>query len=100
MHSRYDLQDEEIEKIVAFVEREAGRDAPLSKTDVEATSKLIEKEAAASEFAVSIREINDQLDRLFNDLTQIEIPEYIVKILKFLKTVRMDRDNGQVKEAS
>lgn len=100
MHSRYELQDKEIEKIVAFIEREAGRDAPLSNRDAEATSKLIEKEASASEFAASIRELNDQLDRLFNDLTQIEIPEYMVKILTFLKTIRMDRENAPIKEAS
>ena len=52
------LSDEIAEKIVAFVDREAGRDAPLTADDEALVRRLIAEDPAARTLADELRATN------------------------------------------
>ena len=59
------ISDELTEKIFAFVDREAGRDAPLSPEDEAMVRDLLETDPAARALADEFREVEAGLESLF-----------------------------------
>ena len=59
------ISDELTEKIFAFVDREAGRDAPLSPEDEALVRDLLETDPAARALADEFRATNTGLDAMF-----------------------------------
>lgn len=76
------LSDEIAEKIVAFVDREAGRDAPLTAADEAMVRRLIADDPAARRLADELRATNAGLDTLLDDVAAVEVPERLVALIR------------------
>lgn len=70
------------EKIVAYVDREAGRDAPLTAEDEAAVRRLIEEDPAARALADELRATNAGLDTLLDDVASVEVPDKLVALIR------------------
>ena len=76
------ISEELAEKIVAFVDREAGRDAPLNADDEAMVRDLLEHDPAARRLAEELRATNNGLDTLLDDVAAIEVPEKLVALIR------------------
>ena len=82
MRSELAFSDEVIEKICAYVDREAGRDAPLSVEDEAMVRELLATDPDAQTIADDLRATNAGLDALLSDVADIEIPEGLVEMIR------------------
>jgi len=76
------MDDEIAEKVVAFVDREAGRGAPLSPDDEEMVRRLIERDPAVRALVDELRATNAGLDTLLDDVAAVEVPEKLVSMIR------------------
>lgn len=76
------ISEELMEKIVAFVDREAGRDAPLTADDEAMVHDLLERDTDAMRFADDLRATNSGLDTLLDDVAAIEVPDKLVALIQ------------------
>ncbi len=76
------LSDEMAEKIVAFVDREAGRDAPLTADDEALVRRLIAEDPGARALVDELRATNTGLDTLLDDVAAVEVPERLVALIQ------------------
>ncbi|MGI9508801.1 MAG: hypothetical protein ACR2QJ_05575 [Geminicoccaceae bacterium] len=70
------------EKIVAFVDREAGRDAPLTADDERMVRGLIESDPAVRALVDDLRATNAGLDTLLDDVAAIDVPDKLVALIR------------------
>ncbi|MEM8950699.1 MAG: hypothetical protein AAGC99_15335 [Pseudomonadota bacterium] len=75
------LSDEMAEKIVAFVDREAGRDAPLTADDEAMVRRMIDEDPAVRAFVDDLRATNAGLDTLLDDVAAVEVPDRLVALI-------------------
>lgn len=79
VHADTDISDELSEKIFAFVDREAGRDAPLSPEDEALVRDLLEKNPAARALAEEFRATEAGLQGFFDAVaraaSKMSVPE-------------------------
>ena len=71
-----------MEKVVAFVEREAGRDAPLSDADEAMVRERLKEDPAVQRLADDLRANNDGLDTLFDDVADVEVSDKLVGLIR------------------
>ncbi len=90
-----EFSDELMEKIVAYVEREEGRDAPLSPEDEAMVRKLLETSPAAQALADDLRSTNARLSDLFEASTEVEVPEHLVTMIRAHGALRTEREGGR-----
>ena len=76
------ISEELMEKIVAFVDREAGRDAPLTARDEAMVRDLLERDAEACQIADDLRATNAGLDTLLDDVAAVEVPDKLVALIR------------------
>ncbi|MEM9439045.1 MAG: hypothetical protein AAGA73_01220, partial [Pseudomonadota bacterium] len=76
------ISDELAEKIVAFVDREAGRDAPLSADDIMMIRRLINEDAHVASLVEELRATNAGLDTLLDDVAAVDIPDDLVALVQ------------------
>ncbi|MGI9416978.1 MAG: hypothetical protein ACR2RA_03960 [Geminicoccaceae bacterium] len=76
------LSDEMAEKIVAFVDREAGRDAPLTADDEAAVRQMITDDPAVRALVEELRATNAGLDTLLDDVAAVEVPDRLVAMIQ------------------
>lgn len=76
------ISDELAEKIVAFVDREAGRDAPLTAADEAMVRQLLRDDPAVQALADDLRATNAGLDTLLDDVAAVEVPEKLVALIR------------------
>lgn len=76
------ISDDLMEKVVAFVEREAGRDAPLSAADEAMVRALLERDPMVQRLAEDLRVNNEGLDTLFDDVANVEVPDKLVALIR------------------
>lgn len=76
------ISDELAEKLVAFVDREAGRDAPLTAGDEAMVLDLLEHDAGVQRFVEELRATNAGLDTLLDDVQAIEVPDMLVALIQ------------------
>jgi len=76
------VSDEMAEKIVAFVDREAGRDAPLTADDEAAVRRMIAEDPAIRALVDELRATNAGLDELLDDVAAVEVPERLVALIR------------------
>lgn len=76
------LSDELAEKIVAFVDREAGRDAPLTADDEAMVRRMIESDPTVRELVDDLRATNAGLDTLLDDVAAVEVPPHLVALIQ------------------
>ena len=67
-----------VEKIVAFVDREAGRDAPMTDHDEAVVRRLIEDDSSVHALVDCLRATNAELDTILDGVTAVKVPEYLV----------------------
>lgn len=82
MFADSEISDELAEKIVAYVDREAGRDAPLTADDEAMVRRLIEDNAAVRALVEELRATNTGLDTLLDDVAAVEVPEGLVALIQ------------------
>ncbi len=82
MFAHSDISDEVAEKIVAFVDREAGRDAPLTADDEAMVRRLIEENDSVRTLVEDLRATNSGLDTLLDDVAAVDVPESLVGLIK------------------
>jgi anti-sigma factor RsiW len=82
MFANSDLSDELAEKIVAFVDREAGRDAPLTADDEAMVRGLIKENSAVRALAEELRATNAGLDTLLDDVAAVEVPDGLAALIQ------------------
>jgi anti-sigma factor RsiW len=82
MFADSDISDELAEKIVAFVDREAGRDAPLTADDEAMVRGLIAENPAVRALVEELRATNAGLDTLLDDVAAVDVPEGLVALIK------------------
>lgn len=90
-----EFSDELMEKIVAYVEREEGRDAPLSAEDEAMVRKLLETNPAAQALADDLRSTNARLSDLFETSTEVEVPEHLATMIRAHGALRTEREGGR-----
>lgn len=76
------LTDEMAEKIVAFVDREAGRDAPLTADDEAMVRRMIADDPTVRALADELRATNTGLDTLLDDVAAVEVPDRLTALIK------------------
>ena len=77
-----DYSDELVEKIFAYVDREFGRDAPLSPEDEAMVRELLRTDPAARKLAGEFREVDKCLDEMFQAGDAIPISEDLVRLIR------------------
>ncbi|MEL6963098.1 MAG: hypothetical protein AAFO01_10105, partial [Pseudomonadota bacterium] len=82
MFAHSDISDEVAEKIVAFVDREAGRNAPLTADDEAMVRRLIEENDSVRTLVEDLRATNSGLDTLLDDVAAVDVPESLVELIK------------------
>lgn len=82
MFAESGISDELAEKIVAFVDREAGRDAPLTADDETMVRRLIEENPAVRDLVEELRATNAGLDTLLDDVAAVEVPEGLAALIQ------------------
>lgn len=87
------ISDELSEKILGYVEREAGRDWPLSPEDEAMVRDLLEKDPAAQALADGFRRSNANLDAMF-DTTAVSVPDELVAMIRAHGARRSERAGG------
>lgn len=76
------ISDELFEKIVAFIDREAGRDAPLTADDEAMVRNLLLNDADIRQLAEGLRTTNADLDGLLDDVGAVEVPAGLVSLIR------------------
>jgi len=76
------MSNELMEKIVAFVDREAGRDAPLTAGDEAMVRGLLERDDEARRVAEELRATNTGLDTLLDDVGAVDVPDKLVALIR------------------
>lgn len=76
------LSDEMAEKIVAFIDREAGRDAPLTADDEALVRRMIAEDPAVKALADELRATNAGLDTLLDDVAAVNVPDQLVALIR------------------
>ncbi|MGI9491956.1 MAG: hypothetical protein ACR2QF_06105, partial [Geminicoccaceae bacterium] len=76
------MSNELQEKIVAFVDREAGRDAPLTAEDEAMVRDLLDRDEVAQRFAEDLRSTNAGLDTLLDDVAAVDVPDQLVALIR------------------
>ncbi len=71
-----------VEKIVAFVEREAGRDAPLSAADDAMVRDRLTRDSAVQALVATLRANNQALDGLLDDTSTVDVPDELVAVIR------------------
>ena len=76
------ISDELSERILAYVERETGRDAPLSPEDEAMVRELLESDPAAQALADDFRDVDTGLKAMFRALGNMPLPEKLVTLMR------------------
>ena len=76
------ISDELTEKIFAFVDREAGRDAPLSPEDEAMVRDLLETDPAARALADEFREVEAGLESLFRAGDDVPVSDDLIALIQ------------------
>ena len=76
------LSDEIAEKVVAFVDREAGRDAPLSAGDEAMIRRMIAENPSVRALVDELRATNAGLDTLLDDVAAVDVPDRLVALIQ------------------
>ena len=79
MQPETDIPVELSEKILAFVEREAGRDAPLSPDDEAMVRELLATDPAAQALADEFRDVDTDLKAAFQALGDIPVSDELME---------------------
>jgi len=79
VQSETDIPVELSEKILAFVEREAGRDAPLSPDDEAMVRELLATDPAAQALADDFRDVDTDLKAAFDALGDIPVSDELME---------------------
>jgi anti-sigma factor RsiW len=74
-----DTPEDLFEKILAYVEREAGRDAPLSFKDEKMVRELLLKDPAARALANEFRNVDTGLKAMFQALGRIPVSDDLMR---------------------
>jgi predicted nucleic acid-binding Zn-ribbon protein len=76
------ISDELTEKIFAFVDREAGRDAPLSPEDEAMVRDLLQKDPAAKALADEFREVEAGLESFFEAGDNVPVSDDLIALIQ------------------
>jgi anti-sigma factor RsiW len=76
------ISDELAEKVVAFVDREAGRDAPLTPDDEAMVRELLKSDPAVQKLAEDLRATNAGLDTLLDDVATVQVPAHLEALIR------------------
>jgi len=94
-----DIPVELSEKILAYVEREVGRDAPLSPEDEAMVRELLLKDPAARARADEFRDVDTDLKAAFQALGTIPVSEELMRRIQAQEDafeVRQEGDSDEV----
>lgn len=81
MRAEVTLSDELVEKVFAYVEREVGRDAPLSLEDEALVQEMLATRPDVRAMADELRALDTSLNTLFNDVDDVDVPDHIVQLI-------------------
>ena len=84
MEQNTDMDPELIEMVIAFIDRQAGRDAPLSIEHESRLRWLLVSDPDFRAFFEGCRDLNEDLDRLFDDVDQVLVPQSLVDMVESL----------------
>jgi len=76
------IDDELFGKIVAFIDREEGRDGSLSPADELMIRGLIASDPNVSAVVDELRAVNDDLDTFLDDISTVEISHELVTMIR------------------
>ncbi len=76
------IDDELFGKIVAFVDREEGRDGSLSPADVLMIRGLIASDTNVCVVVDELRVVNSDLDAFLDDISTAEVPQELVTMIR------------------
>jgi chromosome segregation ATPase len=76
------ISDELTEKVFAFIDREAGRDAPLSPEDEAMVEELLEKDPTATALADEFREVEAGLEALFEAGADVRVSDDLIALIQ------------------
>jgi len=100
VHAETEFSDEQMEKIVAYVEREAGREALLSPEDEAMVRELLAANPAAQTLADDLRSTNARLKDLLEFDTEVPEPDHLAAMIRAHGALRAEREGrrttGQV----
>ena len=71
-----------LEMLVAFVDREDGRDPPLTPAAEAMVRRLIVEDPAVCALANDLRATNAALDRMLDDVSRVEVPEGLITMIR------------------
>lgn len=91
------ISEELSEKILAFVEREAGQDAPLSPEDEAMVRDLLATDPAARALAEDFRNVDVGLKAMFRAFANMPLPE---KLAAFVRDYEALMEEGRAQEAA
>ena len=95
-----DIPVELSEKILAYVEREAGRDAPLSPKDEAMVRELSRKAPAARARADEFRDVDTDLKAAFQALGAIPVSEELMRRIQAQEDAFEARQEGDSDEVA
>ena len=76
------IDDELFRKIVAFVDREEGRDGSLSPADELMIRGLIARDPNVRAVVDELRAVNDDLDTFLDDISTADVPQELVTMIR------------------
>ena len=76
------IDDELFGKLVAFVDREEGRDGSLSPADVLMIRGLIARDTNVCAVVDELRAVNGDLDTFLDDISAADVPQELVTMIR------------------
>ena len=95
-----DIPVELSEKILAYVEREAGRDAPLLSEDEAMVRELLRRDPAARARADEFRDVDTDLKTAFQALGAIPVSKELMRRIQAQEDAFEARQEGDSDEAA
>lgn len=77
-----EFSDELVEKVVAFIEREVGRDAPLTAEDEAMVRDLLAHDSDVQRLADEQRAVEAALLAVFGDVWDMEVDDELVALVE------------------
>ena len=81
MQQTTDIHPDLAEKVIAFVDREAGRGAPLSFEDEAHVQWWLARDLSVRTFAEDCEALNTALDGIFDSVKNVEVPSSLVEMI-------------------
>ena len=82
MSANPEIPEELIEKLLGYLEWEAGRDVPLSPEDEKLVRELLSKNPAAQTLADDLREVDRGLKAMFDALGRIPVSDELMQRIR------------------